>query len=360
MTREPCKRSWEVEALEDGRLLDADRASFERHARTCDECARAVARLHELGAVLRDLPTPEHSDLERRRARARLLAAASGRLVRDGRRRLRWTAFALAPALFALIVLFVVRRDARHPESVAAESPPAATVPAPPPVFEVMTVEHADFTSEREDSVSRVTLRTGAASFHVEQVEPGARFLVQLPDGEVEVRGTRFVVDVADGQTRSVEVSEGSVAVRLTGFEGTLHAGERWSRAGAGAPAASAGAPTAEPPAAASRAFAAPLPSTAAAPPRLPPLPGPRFADAMGAFNAGDYGAAERLFAVFLREFPSDSRAQDAMFLIADARARRGDTAGARQAARAYLERFPEGLRAPAAARLARELPASP
>ena len=74
---------------------------------------------------------------------------------------------------------------------------------------------------------------------------------------------------------------------------------------------------------------------------------------AMAAFNAGDYATADRLFVTFVRDFPSDSRAEDAMFLVADARTRRGDAAGAREAARAYLERFPQGLRAPAVRRIA-------
>ena len=73
----------------------------------------------------------------------------------------------------------------------------------------------------------------------------------------------------------------------------------------------------------------------------------------MEAFNGGDYGEAERRFATFTREFPSDARVEDAMFLIADARARRGDGVGARVAAREYLHRFPAGLRVPAAAQIA-------
>jgi TolA-binding protein len=80
----------------------------------------------------------------------------------------------------------------------------------------------------------------------------------------------------------------------------------------------------------------------------------------MSAFNAGDYGEADRLFVAFVHDFPSDTRAEDAMFLLADARARRGDPRAARDAARDYLRRFPSDLRAPAAARLAGDSAPSP
>lgn len=74
----------------------------------------------------------------------------------------------------------------------------------------------------------------------------------------------------------------------------------------------------------------------------------------MNAYTAGDYGEADRLLAAFVRDFPSDTRVEDAMFLIAEARMRRGDVPGAKEAARAYLRRFPNGLRAPAATQIAR------
>jgi TolA-binding protein len=74
----------------------------------------------------------------------------------------------------------------------------------------------------------------------------------------------------------------------------------------------------------------------------------------MAAFGAGDYGQAERLFQDFERRHTEDARQEDSTFLRAVARARRGDAAGARATARQYLERYPNGLRAPEAARLAR------
>jgi len=82
---------------------------------------------------------------------------------------------------------------------------------------------------------------------------------------------------------------------------------------------------------------------------------GARFAEAVAAFGAGDYGRAETLFGAFARDFSGDSRAEDATFLRADARARRGDKAGAAAGARTYLRAYPNGLRRPAAERLAED-----
>jgi len=404
MTRVPCKRGWEVEALVDGRLVGKDRASLERHVETCEDCGRSVMRMRELGGLLSALPTTDRTSLERRRERADLLTRANERLVGgEGRRSGFWVALALVPAVAVLAVLL-----ARPAATVAvgpALPPSAATLDGPPASagFEVTDVDHASFTTEQRDATSRVALRSGTASFHVEHVRPGARFVVALPDGEVEVRGTRFVLEVADGHTRSVVVTEGVVEVRLREFSGLLRAGERWPRAPVAAPvsrpqrsgeptttgghaassvpadatgvaaavgaaavstaiaaAGSAATSPAEP--SAREVLAGPLASVAAEPGPASGLtgPGPRFAAAMSAYNAGDYGEAERRFVAFGAEFPSDSRAEDAMFLLAEVRARRGDLAGAREAARAYLRRFPAGLRAPAATRLARDTPAAP
>jgi TolA-binding protein len=65
----------------------------------------------------------------------------------------------------------------------------------------------------------------------------------------------------------------------------------------------------------------------------------------MAAFDAGDYGQAERAFLAFERRHPGDARCEDATFLRAVARGRRGDAAGASAIAREYLERYPSGLR---------------
>ena len=67
---------------------------------------------------------------------------------------------------------------------------------------------------------------------------------------------------------------------------------------------------------------------------------GARFAEAVAAFGVGDHGRAETLFGAFAEDFSTDSRAEDATFLRADARARRGDKAGAAALQRAPAHTF--------------------
>lgn len=384
MTTDRCDRTWQVEALEDGRLEVKDRASFARHSETCGACSAELRRLRELERLMTCAPAAERTELERRRLRNALLGAANQRVVeRQGpsRKTLQLALACGLPLLLLCAVVFArISTSRSHPG------------------FEVVDVARAEWTAEKVGTTSRVTLRCGVAAFHVEHVSNGARFLVKLPDGEIEVRGTRFVVDVALGHTHSVLVTEGVVALRIDGAEHVLHPGERWQSAGKTAAAFMREDPLAS---SASRVAAAPFDGSAparrvaTAEPSMshaissqgvssPPRPltsarvpavlpkdgghdaaanvapslgtsapaGPRFAAAMAAFGAGDFGRADTLFEAFVHDFPSDSRAEDAAFLRADARARRGDKAGAAAAARAYLRAYPNGLRRPAAERL--------
>ena len=366
MTRQTCNRAWEAEARIDGRLGPKDEASFVRHLADCPDCTRATERLERLAATLSAIPHNPKSELERRRARAELLRKANeGWVDKPGSSRAAWwvlPAVALAAALF-----FLVRAR-------AGVAPSASLVPR----FEVTDVHDAKVREEVDGTTSRVHLSSGTAAFHVEHLHSNARFLVDLPDGEVEVRGTRFVIDVEGGKTRSVVVTEGFVEVRLAGFRGLLHAGERWPSATAAIePSASSVATEATAPA-----EGAPSNAVANAPSVVPTVPnkaepssgtrpatsapnpspitsgvtsggaGPRFVAAMKTYEAGDYGRADSLFESFAREFPNDSRAEDALFLRADARARRGDREGARRAAADYLKRYPNGFRRAEAQRL--------
>lgn len=363
----PCQRTWEAEAVVDGRLGEKEKASFDRHTSECAACRDAVARLRTLASLLASVPSTPRSDLDRRRQRNALLRAANAAVV-DAKPRVPRIAFALtAGVALAAALAFVFGRS---------EAPTGASVPPPAARFEVADVAHADLHEEQVGELSRVTMRGGVASFHVERVRAAGRFVVAVPDGEIEVRGTRFVVDVQNGTTRSVTVVEGLVEVRLKGFVGFLRAGERWPTAEpvasasvalvpapapapapasvvAVAPSAPATTPSTRPSVAPSHAApSAPMPVPSVA--KIEP-PGTRFAECMRAFDAGDYGRADALFGAFARDFPSDSRTEDALFLRATSRARRGDSVGARDAAREYLRRYPSGFRAPEAKRLVGE-----
>lgn len=368
-----CSRLWQAEARIDGRLDASDAASFDRHAPGCEECAKELSELRRLVVVMGSSPDARASELGLRRARLSLLKAADEQLLG---RSWRWLPFR-APALglaaavgVAAVILLVRPGKDSHP-------PAGATV-----VFEVRDEGAARWTETRSDGAARVSMQEGKAGFHVEKLAGSARFVVALPDGEITVRGTRFTVLVAGGRTREITVTEGSVSVAVAGFVGTLEAGQRWTsedarptttagvdgQGGSGAtethdepgggPGTAANGPpamsdTASPDSAPSASAPGSKPTGSAAAPGRRSIAGARFAEAMAAFSAGDYSRADRLFAAFVREFPSDARAEDATFLRAEARARRGDKAGAEAAAQEYLKAYPKGLRRPEAGQMA-------
>lgn len=362
-----CARLWEAEALLDGRLSASDRASFERHATGCAACTDELAALDALVDRLAVVDAPERSDLERRSDRTALLRRANEALTKERPRRT--VAFALVAATVVAIALFAwLGRGPRGPRT-----------------FEVVDVTRAVFEVESEGDVSAVRLRDGTALFQVGKRASGQRFLVRLPDGEIEVRGTRFVVDVRDGRTQSVVVTEGVVALRIGNGESILHAGDRWPQAAAAAtsatgptddravasgdvprptdgrpvvppvrgpiastdgPPRASGEPTA-PTASAAEALPSAAPPASAADLAPPSPASQRFAEAMRAFSSGDFAKADAAFAAFTREFPRDGRAEDALFLRIQSKARLGDRAGASVLAEGYLRAFPRGLRRP-------------
>jgi hypothetical protein len=85
------------------------------------------------------------------------------------------------------------------------------------------------------EEVQRFDLRAGVLAARVAKLTAGRRFVVETPDVEVEVRGTRFEVGVTsapvpcDASVRTVvTVQEGVVAIRHAGREVRVPAGERW------------------------------------------------------------------------------------------------------------------------------------
>lgn len=105
MKRPACTRAWQAEALEDGRLSGAERASFERHAASCAECARELRALVRLRQGAEWLPASSPTPLEHRRQRQALLRRASElcqRAPAEPRRRT-FAAFVLSGALMAAL-----------------------------------------------------------------------------------------------------------------------------------------------------------------------------------------------------------------------------------------------------------------
>jgi TolA-binding protein len=385
MKQPACARSWQAEAAEDGRLTGSDRASFERHVTSCATCTREVHALGELRRAAAQLPVQRITPLERRRQRGELLRRAHAPSIEAPR------SFARPLLALALVVVAIAAWVVKGPPAFLSRRVPA-------PTYRLVTSDGAAWRPISENATLELLLERGHFDLAVDKLERGQRFLLDLPDGELEVQGTQFIVEVDGARTSSVRVREGRVALRLRSRgEILLRAGEGWSEGSAsiGAPSSTVAtndraAPS--PPIAPSSpgdardlppsANARPAPSRAArgegarggraeraprgsgdetadrtegsaAEPQA--TPAADFARAMAAFSAGDYGRAEQLFLAFESDHAGDARAEDATFLRAIARSRRGDLPGAQAIARDYLRRFPAGLRRREAERLAGE-----
>ena len=188
-----CEWSWMTEALADGRLDPQLEAELRRHAPSCAVCREALAASARVREAMTALPEPVVSDFHHRRVRQQLVVRAGGALFGGGAVRDRGATAAQAPR------------------------------------YDVTGLEDASWMNQERGGTATVTLSRGSAAFHVHHLEAGQRFLVALPDGEVEVRGTRFVVDVEGMTTHYVVVMEGKVALRVRGQpERILIAGQRW------------------------------------------------------------------------------------------------------------------------------------
>lgn len=364
MKRSSCSRTWQAEALEDGRLAAEDVAAFERHVATCKACAEEVAELDRLRRLGQRLPVLESSPLAQRRQRHALLGRANELALRGST--LRWSrTLAAGAAVVACLGALLLYRA--RPAAVSRAAP----------TFQVVSSREAVVRVLERAATVRLAVGRGHFEIEVAKLHAGQRFLLMLPDGELEVQGTRFSVDAEAMHTRRVSVSEGRVALRLRGLAvRILSAGDTWSREAAPdtrSRQAAAAATDASGPAAAIVDQAAP-----AAEPERRTLAGARWADAgerapdahgrtpaatragsdfaaaMTAFSAGDSQRAEQLFATFEQTHPHDARVEDALFLRAVAQARSGDVEASRALARRYLQRHPHGLRRREAERLAR------
>lgn len=351
MSPAPCPRSFEVEAMRDGRLAGAELASFERHTSTCPACLREAEALASMAQALRSSLAQPVDELHVLRERTRLLAAFDRGLTvparpSKGRRWMLW------PVALAILVA--------GPWAYLHLRPVPRARPVP--VAEVFAQESAVWSRQVEGVRERLLLEHGALRIHVDHSRGARRLLVVLPDGELEDIGTTFTVCAEDGHTTRIAVEEGSVVLRLRDRVAVfVGKGETWDREArsAPAPAANAGLPrlpesslsvrSRDPARLAPRAHVREL--------REPmPVPDPLadFRAAVAALDRGDGCAAAAAFAVFIAQHPRDARGEDASYLRIIALQRCGDDRGMRAAAGEYLHRYPAGFRHAEAEKLAR------
>jgi hypothetical protein len=340
MTLARCPRLFEVEARRDGRLAGAELASFARHMTTCAECAREVRALEALAETVSARPEERAGSDQLRvwRERTRLLAAFDGTLlVPETRLRVRRLLF---PAAIAAVVagLLVSSRSRVVPLGIHPVS--ADIRPEPQTVW----------TDRMEGDCKKVFLSRGALRIHVDHSVGQGRFLVELPDGELEDRGTTFTVSAEDGHTSRVAVEEGSVMLRLRDRSSmTIRAGGTWIRETRVASAESSPAPAAlpAPPRQASARPRAAVASPASSAPVASASDDPTsdFRAAMSLLDAGANRRAAAEFARFVEGHPRDPRAEDAAYLLIIALQRTGSEDEAKRAAQGYLTRYPGGFR---------------
>jgi hypothetical protein len=228
---EGCARAWQAEAVEDGRLSGSELASFKRHAEVCSVCAGEVRALACLRDGLARVPAPVRTPLERGRLRREILRQANqGPTATRATARVRRLGAAVALAVVAAAV--AIGRLGGGPVPLGNDAA-VATVPSPSPGFWIQAAPETEWLTVDRGPALRLALRRGQVTIAVDKLHAGQRFLVDLPDGELEVRGTRFVVDAEPGRTTAVTVLEGRVLVRFHGLPVVaLGAGEAWHGAG--------------------------------------------------------------------------------------------------------------------------------
>lgn len=343
-----CPRWPEVEAAADGRFGPREVDRVERHLGQCASCRSRRARWEALRAEAREHARAPVTELEHRRARAALLraAAAAGDEPRPSRARgfLFAGAFAVAASLVAAIAL---RGGGSRGGSKVQDAHAEARVDA---------VGDAQWARSHEVGRETVRLAEGVLRVTVPHQHPRHRFVVALPDGELEVRGTRFIVEARGGRTEQVTVFEGLVALRVgRSAEQLIAAGGRWhapdpqvATVVPAPPVTSAPVPT--PPAGATTAPPAHAVTRRAEPAGESPFQ--RFAAGVAAMGRGDFRVAAESFEDFERRQPHDERAEDAAWLRVVALRRGGDEPAALAAAERYLDRYPSGARRTDAASL--------
>jgi len=327
-----CDQAWQIDALREGRLGAKDAESFERHRRSCTACREQMERDERLRALVRALADDGPGELTLRRLRQRILRdVATDEGTRPAPVRSRLVAGVLVAAACVAGWVLLSHRGAA-PGSLAASTAVATTAQAPVAAPEalaggVVASSDARWTQVRDGKVERVHLDEGSVRVHVRPQRVGERFLVEMPDGEIEVRGTTFEVTVAAGETARVHVDEGRVELRLHGRDvAQLGAGETWT------PPAVA---PAQPPAA-----SAPAPHASAAADDA----GAAYAGAIELLRAGRNEQAAAAFRAFLVAHPRAPQSEDASFLQAVALARAGRADAAALAAQDHLARFPSSF----------------
>jgi TolA-binding protein len=218
------------------------------------------------------------------------------------------------------------------------------------------------FRVDSQGATQRFTLQRGQLVAHVAKLAARQRFIIDTPDAEVEVRGTRFRLRVIEhgescgaGARTRLDVSEGVVEVRAANGAATrVEAGEAWPTDCSGTTAHVPQSPAPSQPAVLDAAAGpkhegrggAPAARAAAKEAEAHRISGltaqnDLFADGIARGRQGDTSGALRAYQELMTRFPSSPLAENAMVERMRLLAR---TANGANEARRYLARYPHGF----------------
>lgn len=300
-----CPQANLLEALHDDRLGAPERASLERHLRTCAECAKHLYNLQEIREAVR-APVSPLTPLMHQRARLGLLRAAVGEPRRRPLATRRWgVAAGLLVAASAIAGVSVWRSSPFHPP-----------VPAPPATAPEIPAQ------ESTSAGSRAKKSTAAPHAVPVSTPPEPAVPDPVPSSPVPAAEA-----AKPAHSRPAHVSSKHV----------------------------------------DHSTPAPSPEIAVPQAVIPPAGDPRavspasrdFAAGIGALGSGDFGVAASRFATFAAAYPTDPRADEAAYLVAISLQRAGREDDAKVAAERYLHDHPRGAHRVQAAKIAGAKPTS-
>jgi hypothetical protein len=224
----------------------------------------------------------------------------------------------------------------------------------------------SSFRVDSQGATQRFSLQHGELVAHVAKLTATQRFIVDTPDAEIEVRGTRFRLRVIEhpescgGGTRTrLEVTEGAVEVRLPSANAvSVKAGEVWpadcSEPTRVTPAPGPPAVNGREEALASKSGARPIAAPKSDAERGSALTAPNdlFAEGVARGRQGDTRGALRIYQELASRFPTSPLAENA--LVERMRLLSATHEGAAEAHR-YLARYPRGFAVAEARRLLAE-----
>jgi ferric-dicitrate binding protein FerR (iron transport regulator) len=212
MSASHCPRTWEVEAVRDGRSSAAASTAFAVHAQHCPECAREQRALAALGTRLRAGASAAAPELMLRRVRQNVLAGANRHALAPQPTAAWFARFAagLGPrvALGALALALVGSGVLAYRTQRAKVRGAAA--------LQLVAAADADFAHLREPQLEIIELRAGSLEISFRRSAHDS-LVVRVPDGEIRDFGTVFRVSVQHGRTEEITVREGAVLLRRPG-----------------------------------------------------------------------------------------------------------------------------------------------